>query len=831
MNFYTYARHYGNDILFRGVKDGKRFTARRGFQPTLFVKSQEKSKYKSIFGENVSPMKFPTNKEATAFFDSYKDVDNFPIFGQNYYAYQYITENYPGEIQWDANKMAIYSIDIETTSEGGFPNVDSPSEKVLVITLQNNNTKKITTFGLGEFTPTKETSHLDIDYHGFDTEEQLLENFLTWWQENCPDIITGWNSNLFDMPYLITRVQRVLGEDEHKRFSPFKLINKRPIRFANREMTAFEITGVAQLDYLDLYKKFTYVTRESYKLDFIAETELGKNKLESGFDTFKEFYDGDWNRFVEYNIIDTVIVDELEDKMKLIELAITMAYDAKCNYNDVFSAVRTWDSLLYNHLWEKDIVIHQGGGRKDRQIEGAFVQEPVPGSYEWVASFDATSLYPSILMQHNMSPETIVPGFKYDVSVDDQLDRYQLDKLKEKNYTMAGNGSCYTREKKGLFPEIVQKFFNDRLKYKKLMQKAQKDFQETGALHHKNEISKYNNFQMARKIQLNSLYGALANQYFRFYDDRIAEGITMSGQLVIRDTAKALDKYMNKVCGTEDEMYSFYSDTDSCYVTCKNLVDNFFPDKDVDKVVGLLDKIGTEKIEPAIAQAMTKLGNYTNAFEHKIDFKREVIADKGVFVAKKRYALNVLDDEGLRLKDPKLKVMGLEIVRSSTPAPIRDSLKEAVRLILTSDEEHLQKYIAEAQKHFNTLTAEDIAFPRGCNNLKKYTSTADVYQKGTPIHVRGSLLYNKLLKDKSLNLKYENIQEGDKIKFLYLKEPNSLHENTIAFVTKLPKEFEITKYVDYDLIFQKAFIDPLENILKPIGWNTEPQATLEDLFR
>ena len=830
MNFYTYARHYGNDILFRGVKDGKRISERRDFQPTLFHKTQKPSKYKSIFGESVAPIQFENNKAATEHFNTYKDVENYPIFGQNYYAYQYITENYPGEVNWDAKQMAIYSIDIETTSEGGFPNVDSPSEKVLVITLQNNNTKKITTFGLGEFTPTKETSHLDIDYSGFDTEEQLLDTFLTWWQENCPDIITGWNSNLFDMPYLITRVQRILGENEHKRFSPFKLINKRPIRFANREMTAFEITGVAQLDYLDLYKKFTYVTRESYKLDFIAETELGKNKLESGFETFKEFYDNDWNRFVEYNIIDTVIVDELEDKMKLIELAITMAYDAKCNYNDVFSAVRTWDSLLYNHLWEKNIVIHQGGGRKDRQIEGAFVQEPVPGSYEWVASFDATSLYPSILMQHNMSPETIVPGFKYDVSVDDQLDRYQLDKLKEKNYTMAGNGSCYTREKKGLFPEIVQKFFNDRLKYKKLMQKAQKDFQETGALHHKNEISKYNNFQMARKIQLNSLYGALANQYFRFYDDRIAEGITMSGQLVIRDTAKALDKYMNKVCGTEDEMYSFYSDTDSCYVTCKNLVDNFFPDKDVDKVVGLLDKIGTEKIEPAIAQAMTKLGNYTNAFEHKIDFKREVIADKGVFVAKKRYALNVLDDEGLRLNEPKLKVMGLEIVRSSTPAPIRDSLKEAVRLILTSDEEHLQNYIAEAQKTFNTLTAEDIAFPRGCNNLKKYTSTADVYQKGTPIHVRGSLLYNKLLKDKSLNLKYEKIQEGDKIKFLYLKEPNSLHENTIAFVTKLPKEFDITKYVDYDLIFQKAFIDPLENILKPLGWNTEPQATLEDLF-
>jgi DNA polymerase elongation subunit (family B) len=287
---------------------------------------------------------------------------------------------------------------------------------------------------------------------------------------------------------------------------------------------------------------------------------------------------------------------------------------------------------------------------------------------------------------------------------------------------------------------------------------------------------------------------------------------------------------MNKVCGTEDEMYSFYSDTDSCYVTCKKMVDNFFPDKDTDKVVELLDKIGTDKIEPAIAQAMTKLGNYTNAFEHKIDFKREVIADKGVFVAKKRYALNVLDDEGLRLKEPKLKVMGLEIVRSSTPAPIRSSLKEAVRLILTSDEEHLQTYIAEAQKTFNALSPEEIAFPRGCNNLKKYTSVADIYQKGTPIHVRGSLLYNKLLKDNNLHLKYEAIQEGDKIKFLYLKEPNSLHENTIAFISKLPKEFDVNRYVDYNLIFQKAFIDPLENILKPLGWNTEPQATLEDLF-
>ena len=830
MNFYTYARHYGDKILVRGVKNGERFTSRHSFRPTLFVKSDKPSEYKSIYGETVSPIQFDSNKEATEFFNRYKDVSNFPIFGQNYYAYQYITEKYPGDIEWDAKKMAIYSLDIETTSEGGFPKVDSPSEEVLVITLQNNNTKKITTFGLGGFAPSAEVSEYDIDYNECTDEYNLLKTFLEWWEENCPDVITGWNTNLFDIPYLLARTERILGEGEHKRFSPFGLVNKRKVRFMQKEMTAYEITGVASLDYLDLYRKFTYVTRESYRLDFIAETELGKNKLESGYETFKEFYEKDWNRFVEYNIIDTVLVDELEDKMKLIELAITMAYDAKCNYNDVYSAVRTWDSLLYNHLWEKKIVLHQGGGRKERTIEGAYVQEPVPGGYDWVASFDATSLYPSILMQYNMSPETIVPGFQYEVKVDDLLDRYKLDRLKEKNYAMAANGTCYTREKQGLFPEIVQKFFNDRLRYKRLMQDSQRKFQETGAKVYENEVSKYNNFQMARKIQLNSLYGALANQYFRFYDDRIAEGITMTGQLVIRDTAKEIDKYVNKVCGTEDKTYSFYSDTDSCYVTLDNMVQNFFPDADRPKVIGLIDKIASEKIEPAIDQAMQRLANYTNAFEKKIDFKREIIADKGIFVAKKRYALNVYDDEGLRLQVPKLKVMGLEIVRSSTPGVIRASLREAVRLILTSDQETLQTYVADAKEDFLSKSAEEIAFPRGCNNMRKYRSSADIYGKGTPIHVRGGLLYNYYLGKLDLGLKYEKIQEGDKIKFLYLKEPNPLKENTVAFITKLPKEFGLEKYIDYELIFQKAFVDPLEHILNPLGWHTEPQASLEDLF-
>ena len=830
-SFYTYAKHYGNSILYRGIENGKRVTGRRDFKPTMFVKSDKPSKYKSMYGESVSPIQFDSNKEAAEFAERYKEVSNFPIYGQTNWNYQFLTEKYPNDIDWDINQIKIFSVDIETTVENGFPDVFNPLEKILLITLQDNVTKKIITFGTGAFTQTSETSQYDVDYRQCRDEREMLVRFLDWWSVNTPDVLTGWNTDFFDVPYLISRVERVLDDDYIKMFSPFKLVRRNVKKIMGREQLTYEIQGVAQLDYLALYKKFTYITRPSYKLDNIAETELGKKKLENGFDTFREFYEKDWNRFVEYNIIDTALVDELEDKMKLIELIITMAYDAKCNFQDVFSPVRTWDSLLYNHLWKQNVVLPQSENKKSRSIVGAYVQEVEPGEYEWVASFDATSLYPSIIMQYNMSPETLVPGSMMDVTVDGLLEgKHDLSALKEKNYSMTANGQCFTNDKLGYMPEIVQKFFDDRQKYKKLMLKAKQDLIDTGDEKYKNDISKYNNFQMARKIQLNSLYGAMANQYFRFYDDRIAEGITMSGQHIIRQTAVGLDKFLNKVCGTENEMYSFYSDTDSCYITLKGLVDKYYSKMDKDKLIDVLDKIGDEQIEPCIAKSMDELAEYTNAFAKKLVFKREAIADRAIWIAKKRYAMNVYDNEGVRYQTPDLKVMGLEIVRSSTPACVQDSLKEAVRLCLTSDEATLQEYIKKTRKEFVNLPAEDIAFPRGCNNLHKYTDSANIYAAKTPMQVRGSLLYNFYLKKHKLDQKYEMIKEGDKIKFLYLKEPNTLKENCISFNTKIPTEFNIHRYVDYNLMFEKAFLDPMNTIVQALGWQTEKENTLEDLF-
>lgn len=825
MDFYTYAWQYGNKVLVRGIREGEKFIEKHAFTPTLYVRSNEPSKFKGLYGEEIKPVRFKNCTDAKEFLEKYKGIDNYPIYGQTDMTYQYLSTIYPGEIDFDLTKLGIWSIDIETKADSGFPSVENPTDEVLLITVMNNHTKEMFTWGAGEWKPGKETINLNVNYTVCDDEHDLLEKFMQWWVDEYPDIITGWNSTLFDIPYLVSRIDKVFGNDAKNTLSPFGMTRKRTVRMNNKELLAYDIKGVAQLDYLDLYRKFTYTAQESYKLDYIAEVELGKNKLESGYDTFKEFYENDWNRFIDYNIIDTKLVDELEDKMKLIELIATMTYDAKANFNDIFSAVRTWDCLLYNHLLDKNIMIPQRRTTQGRRIEGAYVQEPYPGQYDWVMSFDATSLYPSIIMQYNMSPDTLVPGM-LDSSVEDLLDK----KVKVGKYAMAANGQQFTKEKQGLFPEIVEKFFDDRQRYKKLMQQAQKAHEADKDPKHLNNIAKFNNFQMARKIQLNSLFGALANEYFRFYDDRIAEGITMTGQFIIRETAKALDEYLNKICDTKDEMYSFYSDTDSCYITMDKLVQKFFSKLPKDKIIDNLDKIGEEKIEKAINKAMNKLAVYTNAFEEKIFFKREAIADRGIWVAKKRYALNVYDNEGVRYTEPQLKVMGLEIVRSSTPGPVRKSLKEAVRICLTGDEKQLQTFVEDTWNKFKAMPPEKIAFPRGCNNLEKYSSVADIYNKGTPIHVRGALLYNHMLKQKNISNKHERIQDGDKVKFLYLKEPNSLGENTIAFSAKLPQEFGLHDAVDYETIFDKAFTEPLNTIAKGLGWNTKPVASLEDLF-
>ena len=835
MLFYTNIYTRGNYVHFRGFKDGKRVKEKIPFQPTLYVRSGKPSEFKSLWGDNLEKVKFSTIKEARNFVDQYKEVSNFPIFGNKNYGYQFTSKMFPDTIEFDISLIKIVTIDIETTTEYGFPDPRAAQEQVTLISVQDFNTKVITTFGCGPYLSKKPNS----TYIQCKDEFDLLRQFINHHKSDYPDVTTGWNSQLFDIAYLSTRITKVLGEKALSECSPWGYIRQYEVPTARgRTELAFEWCGISILDFMDLYKKFSYKMVENYKLDTVAMEELGESKLKNPHATFKEFYTKDWELFVDYNIRDVELVDRLEDKMRIITLILTMAYDAKCNYTDIFSSVRTWDCILYNKLLKNNIIVHNPPGvdpDKDRTIMGAYVKEPKPAQYDWVVSFDATSLYPSIIMTWNMSPETLVEGQKFLADDEKSIQRLidqevNTSEIHNKNWSMTANGQCFTREKRGLFPELIDFYFSSRQIAKNEMLAAQSKYEETKEKKYLNLISSLNSKQMAAKILMNSLYGALGNVHFRFYDIRIAEGITMTGQLLIRSVAKKLNELLNEECKTNDMEYSFYADTDSTYITLGTLVNKNMADKSTSEIVDVLDKYCIQKIEPTINDTCETLSEYLNTYQRKIKFKREIIADRGIWIAKKRYAVNVYNSEGVAYDPPKLKVLGMEIVRSSTPAPVRKALKEAVSIALTKDEMTLRQFVADLEVKWHSLDPEDIAFPRGVNGIKEYTDPNGIFRKGTPIHVRGALIYNHLVTSKGLEKKYQLIQEGDKIKFLYLREPNPLGTHVITFAGEVPPEFKIREYIDYDKMFEKSFLEPLNSLLSCIGWQVKETASLEGLF-
>ncbi len=821
----------GDYFLVRGYENGRHFMTREKFSPTLFVPSKKTTKYTTLQGEYVESIQPGSVRDCREFIKKYTDVQNFKIYGNDKYIYQYISDKYPeNEIKFDISKIKLTTIDIEVASENGFPDVESAAEEVLLITVQDYNTKKINTWGLGPFN----NKQPNVSYRSFSDEYSLLNDFIHWWmiEDNTPEVITGWNSELYDIPYLVRRLDRVLGEKLMKRMSPWGLVTEDEVYISGRKHISYDIGGISQLDYIKLYKKFTYKAQESYRLDHIASVELGQKKLDhSEFDTFKDFYTKGWQKFVEYNIIDVELVDRLEDKMKLIELALTMAYDGKVNYEDVFSQVRMWDTIIYNYLKKRNIVIPpKEKTDKDSKYAGAYVKEPVPGVYDWVVNFDLNSLYPHLIMQFNVSPETLIDERHPSVTVDKILNQ-ELTFEMYKNYAVCPNGAMYRKDIRGFLPELMEKMYNDRVIFKEKMITAKKQYEKKKTKELEKEISRCNNIQMAKKISLNSAYGAIGNQYFRYFKLANAEAITLSGQVAIRWIENKMNTYFNKLLKTEDVDYVIASDTDSIYLNMGPLVETICKgrEKTTESVVSFLDKICKVELEKYIEGCYQELAEYMNAYDQKMQMKRENIADRGIWTAKKRYILNVWDSEGVRYTEPKLKMMGIEAVKSSTPAPCRKMIKDGLKIMMSGTEDEVIKFIDECRQKFKSLPPEEIAFPRTASDIRKYYSSSNIYASKTPIHVRGALLFNHYVKEKKLTNKYSLINNGEKVKYIFLKKPNIIHENVISFISEFPKELGLDKYIDYELQFEKSFLDPLKSILDAIGWRVEKTANL-DLF-
>ncbi len=828
MSFYTNVQLVGDNLLYLGYENGQRIQRKFKFAPTLFVVTDKKTKHKTLDGRYAKPIRFESVREARAFAEKYKHIENFEVHGYDRYLYQFISKEFPKEIDYEIKSLKITSLDIEVACENGFPNVQECSQPLLSITVQDHLSRKIKVWGTKPYTNNRD----DVEYVLCNGEEHLLRCFLDYWITNFPDILTGWNVELYDVPYICGRLERLFGEKEMKQISPWGIVHRDEMEIKGRQQIIYNMYGINVVDYLDLYRKFTYTNQESYRLDHIAFVELGQRKLDHNeFENFKDFYTKDWQKFIDYNILDVELVTRLEDKMKLIELAIALAYDAKVNIRDVYYQVRMWDTIIYNFLKDKGVVVPPAKrSDKNEKYEGAYVKEPKPGRYNWVVNFDLNSLYPHLIMQYNISPETLCESRHPSASVEGLLGkRCEIDG----KYSVAPNGAQYRKDKRGFLPEIMDKIYTERVVYKKKMIQAKDAYEKNPSAKLEKDISKFNNIQMARKIQLNSAYGAIGNQYFRYYNLRNAEAITYGGQFSIRWIENKMNVYLNKILKTEGEDYVIASDTDSIYLNLGPLVETVYKgrEKTDESVVTFLNKISEMELEPYIESSYKELAEYVSAYDQKMIMKRENIASSGIWTAKKRYMLNVWDSEGVRYNKPKLKMMGIEAVKSSTPAPCRTAIKDAINIMMNGTENDLLSFIDTFKDEFNSLPPEAIAFPRSVNGLRKFKASGTVYTKGTPLHVRGTLLYNFYIAKNKLEYKYPLVQEGEKIKYLYLRRPNKIsNENVISFLNTFPRELGVEGQIDRDAQFKKAFLDPLRIITNVIGWETEKVSNLEFLF-
>ena len=855
MKWYTSVRAIGNKLFVRGNCNNVPYMDIVDYQPTLFLKSKEPTEYKNLSGEFLKPVKQNSIRDVKKFLQQYKDVEGFNIYGNESSVYQYIAEEFPEKIDYDMNQIKIYYLDIETTSEHGGIDVDAAMEQILLITLMDYKTKKSITFGSRSFVKNVPNN----TYIECADEAELLKKFLAFWTKSYPEVVTGWNILTFDIPYVVRRIEKILGSKFSKMLSPWKYVRDKEIvdRKTEKTYNTYDIVGVNILDYLEYFKKYSGIKLENNKLDTVATEVLGETKLDhTEYETFADFYTKNWDLFVEYNIVDTILIDKLENKLRLLQLALTLAMDSKVNPEDTLSQGRMWDAIIYNYLLAENVIIpiKTENEEKTEKYKGAFVKPPQLGIFKWVVSFDVSSLYPSLIRTFNISPETLIPIRNQSVTVDSIVDgTFKIDPDYQ-SYCICANGSMYTREFQGFLPRIMEQMFNERTVYKKKMISEQKNLEqidqelkdpgstekykvlskhELNDLREKtiNEISRCNIFQMTKKVTLNSAYGCVGSAFFRFYDIRNAEAITYMGQAVIKTLEKEMNSYLQKIAKNDLDMV-LAGDTDSCFLHFEPIIERIFKNKTPTEVevIDFLCSICDNQIQAVIDNIFKKFSERTNAFKNHLQMKREKICSTGLWKAKKNYILNVWDNEGVRYSTPKIKISGIEAVKTSNPAVCRDKMKKAIEYIMGATEDDLINFVDQFKREFYRLPPEDVSFPRRVSDIDKWFSQSTTYIKGTPIQARAAILYNKQIRERQLDNKYPLIKNGENLKFCYLKSPNPIKEDVIGFVQRFPNELELEKYVDYQKQFDLTFLQPLTKILDVIGWKTEKNYTLDGLI-
>lgn len=845
MKFYTNVSQVKGKLLVRGYDEhGKQVMQEIRYKPSVYIEYNGEGEHQTLDGVIVKKIEKKSIYDAHQYLRDAADVSNKEVYGYDQYAYTFINENFNGEIEYNPDWIKVANIDIETASDEGMPDIETANKEITAITIMFGN--DVLSLGCGDYT----TTDADVTYIKCDDENDLLEKFLQAWEWYNPDVVTGWNIENFDIPYIVNRLERNLGEKTSLRLSPWGHMREKNVLDRGKMKRLYFPTGVAVLDYYKIYRKMELEPRESYSLNYIASVEVGARKLDySEYESLFSLYKENFQKFMDYNIIDVRLVNKIEQKKQMLKLTYQMAYQAHCNFEDINSPVRMWECICYNDLMDRGIVFPPRQQPKtkygidpyeeEEELDGGYVKEPKPGFYRWVVSVDLESSYPHQIMMYNLSPETLAGRREIEYTIEDYLndeEDNELASIMARDYVAAGNGCLYTRRMVGFLPRLLEQMFEKRKEYKRLMNAAIKEKELAPTKAHSieldNRIAKYKNMQMVYKVALNSAYGALSNEWFRFYNFDIAESVTASGRLAIRWIEKKLNEYMNGIMFTKGVDYVIASDTDSIYLNMGPLIEKKYGPGDLEEktaITNLLDMTVRNKIEPYIDECYRELAKRVNATKQKMKMNRESIADVGIWTGKKRYVLNILDKEGTRFKEPKIEIKGIDSVRSSTPASCREAIKDLIKIVIYKTEDDAQKFIELFKNRFKTLPFDEVAFPRGIKGMDKYYDPEFICGKHTPIQIRGALVYNLMLEEKGIT-NFQPLYDGDKAKFCYLITPNNVRSYVITVPHALPQVLKLEDKIDYDKQFEVAFLNPITKIMDAIGWRVEPEGNTLDAF-
>lgn len=839
-SFYTHV--YGNikGIYYRGYENNKRVSKKiTDYTPSLFVPTTEETPYRTIRNRPVKKLTFNSIQDARNFMSSNEAIEHQYLFGNTRWHFTYLSDKFEDGIDFDMNLIRKVTLDIEVDSSNGFSPPSDPYAPIISITVKYRD--KFYVFGLKSYRPLRP----DVKYKKFQDEKEMLVAFMKWWKEIDFDILFGWNTDQYDIPYIINRINRVVGKGAARQLSPWGIIRDTMANFRGRQIATYDIVGIVSLDYIDLYRRYM-PKAESDALKFIAELELGETKVE--YDgTLHELYTKDYDKFIEYNVQDVALVEKLDAKLKLADVVITTAFDSLCNFADVQQQVRMWDTIAFNELKKRKVAVpplieHD----KNDKYEGAFVLPAQVGKHKWVVNFDFASLYPSLIREHNISPDTIsrhidtVLEGKVKFDEEGMVSRAQdLSMLKDLNMVCSGAGWLFSREKAGFLGDIMKRLFDDRMVFKVKMKEAQKKaIDATTAeerIRYEAEATKYNNFQSAKKIQLNAAYGSLGSKYFRFYNTELARSVTLSGRavlLTVKDTItkRIQEKYQN----TDDPI--LYGDTDSLYISAKPFVDSLSEGLTSPEIVERIDKDFCREIYGWIEEGLSQHRDRYNTFTEQLEMVRDVIAEDTIFVSKKKYLMEIWDKEGTRYPKPKRKATGLEMIKSTTSKVFKEWLNNATEVILKGKSSDLQVLVNDYRKKFESLPLEVISYPINVSDIDKYTAilkskncitfedTVDVggrkgLERGAPIQVAAAFTYNRFLSEKKLTRKYDTIKSGERMRFFYLKEQNPFRSHVMGMLDKVPKELQLREWIDYEGQFNKVFVGPLNILLRATGWS------------